>query len=129
MTLNLNYQELGPAELLALLCLRPTGKETVVNPWQACSSEKQTSKHQGKGNIRETCWGAQRGEQPPGVQGVVQLGFSLGKLQQDTAFSVSWKHERDFAQRSERGAIFATSPRNLGDFSAILMQQHKEGPE
>lgn len=101
----------------------------MVNPWQACSSEKQISKHQGKGNIRETCWGVQHGEQPLGVQGVVQLGFSLGKLQQDTAFLVSWKRERDFAQRCEQGAMFATYPRNLGTFSAILMQQHKEGPE
>lgn len=99
MTLNLNYQELGPAKLLALLCLRPTGKETVVNPWQACSSEKQTSKHQGEGNIRETCWGARRGEQPLGLRGVVQLGFSLGKLQQDTASSVSRKYEHAFAQK------------------------------
>jgi len=107
----------------------PTGKGTAVNPWQGRSSGKQPSKHQGKGNVRAACWGAQRGEQPLGVRGVVQLGFSLGKLQQDTACSVSWKYERDFAQRCERGAMFATSPGNLGNLSAVLVQQHKEGPE
>lgn len=81
-------------------------------PLAGCSSGKQTSKHQGKGNIRETCWGAQRDEQPLGVRGVVQLGSSLGKLQQDTAFSVSRKYECNFARRCEQRAVFGTSPGN-----------------
>lgn len=85
MTLNLSYQGLGPAELLALLCLHPAGKETVLN--RLWGSQKQTSKHEGEGNIRGTCWGAERGKQL-GARGVAQLGFSLGKLQQDTYFLV-----------------------------------------
>lgn len=61
--------------------------------------------------------------------GTCAAGFSLGKLQRDTGFLVWQKYEHDVAPRCEWGAIFAASPGNLRDLSAILMQQNKEGPE
>lgn len=85
--------------------------------------EKQVFKRQRKGNIKETCWGSQRGEQLPCVGGFVQLGSSLGKLQRATAFAARLKRERGSAQRHTQGAMFSASPGNLGPSSAILIPQ------